>query len=170
MLNFTIHTFSLPPSLLNTRRLSAPLVQTRSAHNCEWSEIHPRYGSKGTGKSSRPCPSLDRTSHWTALLSVQPASCAAVFYWTVKPSITVSTNKLDCLPRLLLSTHFYFLIYLFFIVPSWPRVSEQGGNSGRFNRPIRLRKAIAFFSYCCWFFLVIIQRLEICSSWHRIKQ
>lgn len=29
-----------------------------------------------------------------------------------------ATNKLDCLPCLVLSTHFYFLIYLFFNVPS----------------------------------------------------
>lgn len=79
-----------------------------------------------TGELSVMCPSCFWTLHWSLPLPVQWASCAAASYWTVAPSIISATNKLDCLLCLLLSTHFYFLIYLFFNVPSWPRVCEQG--------------------------------------------
>lgn len=109
------------------------------------SEINPPlWDEEGQGELSVTRPSRVWTSDWTPPLSVPRASCADASHWTPAPSLTSSANKLDCLPCLLLSTHFYFLIYLFFNVPSWPRVCEQGEKRCRFSRPIRFGWAAAF--------------------------
>lgn len=134
------------------------------------SEINPPlWDEEGQGELSVTRPSRVWTSDWTPPLSVPRASCADASHWTPAPSLTSSANKLDCLPCLLLSTHFYFLIYLFFNVPSWPRVCEQGEKTVSVQPANQIWLSRCFSPFVVVDFFVIIQCLEIYSGCLRKK-
>lgn len=134
------------------------------------SEINPPlWDEEGQGELSVTRPSRVWTSDWTPPLPVRRASCADASHWTPAPSLTFSANKLDCLPCLLLSTHFYFLIYLFFNVPSWPRVCEQGEKTVSVQPANQIWLSRCFSPFVVVDFFVIIQCLEIYSVCLRKK-